>query len=202
MSGDRWWLRLRYGLVRFDGGRPDDYDTILSKLKQFVGDGKSPNFAKLLIDLAHGKNLTKDTLATEYRLTTINEGERERALDLFRRVFFLCLVREQGAWQSAVYIDGSDPYKAGLCVSFARALLLMRDGHLKLDDVFGNNAMYNPYTVKGMFKMWYSVLLRCKRIDDKFVEHNEGVQLTAEQAHKDLRAVYGGESDTDGEDYD
>ncbi|CAM4430883.1 MAG: hypothetical protein LEGION0398_MBIBDBAK_01348 [Legionellaceae bacterium] len=97
----------------------------------------------------------------------------------------------------------------------------MEKGYLSLVDVFKNNVLFGVYSKTEINNYPKKMADACEYIDDLYLEYlktkntheylsffkrnikeSHTLILTRKQAHEDLKYVYGGESDTDGEGYD
>ncbi|CAM4433941.1 MAG: hypothetical protein LEGION0398_MBIBDBAK_01363 [Legionellaceae bacterium] len=138
----------------------------------------------------------------------------------FNRACFLIMEKEQGQWHSSHSKEYSR-FQLGMSVSQARCLILLEAGCLTLEDAFKNNVLFGVYSKTDINNSPEKLASACEYIDTLYLEylkiqkHKEYLPffrkniealptlvLTRKQAHEDLKTVYGGESDTDGEGYD
>jgi len=151
-------------------------------------------------------------------LKSIYPSAQKNQVDAFNHICFLIMEKEQMQWQCA-----SQPeYCLGMAVAQARALLLIEQGHLCFKDAFKNEVFFGVYSQKELLKNPGKVEAACDHIEEMYtaylqakslkqylcffkknLENHDRLEpiLTREQAHQDLKAVYGGESDTDDEGY-
>ena len=143
----------------------------------------------------------------------------EKDVKHFNRICFLIMEKEQGQWHCAT----AEAFQLGMSVSQARCLILLEAGYLRLKDAFKNNVLFGVYSQTGIvtkpenvaascdyIDSFYMAYLQSKRAEDylPFFRNNIKIKdkltlvLTRKQAHEDLKYVYGGNSDTDGEGYD
>lgn len=149
-------------------------------------------------------------------LKTVCFDTNDSDVNKFNQICFLMMEREQGQWHSAT----SDSYQLGMAVSQARCLILIREGKIRFKDAFKKDAEFGVYSQTDIYNNPDKVKVACKRIDKLYMEHLQSINapeyeaflqkymtpptcvLTREQAHQDLKQVYGGDSDTDDEGYD
>lgn len=137
---------------------------------------------------------------SRYHIPVESDGRITRNMaDDLNRIFFLLTAKEQAQWQSSIFFKWSE-WDLGMAVTFARIVLLLKKGALTLRDVFGPDAPYALYCLKDMYRRNVSVRVVCKKVDRLYGEVF-GRPTTAEQAHQDLREVYGGSGESDSDDY-
>ncbi|XP_026271870.1 uncharacterized protein LOC113202035 [Frankliniella occidentalis] len=101
------------------------------------------------------------------------------------RIFYHILENEQSQWHSAAFFPGT--WKLGMTVSFARIILLFRDGDIS--SLFGEFRVYSYIGMKNHNK---DVQDSCKKIDEVFMEKQRELD-----AYQDLETVYGPVADSD-----
>ncbi|CAF0901806.1 unnamed protein product [Didymodactylos carnosus] len=128
------------------------------------------------------------------------------------------------AINNAVTNDNVDykDHELPLATVQARALQLMKNGYLKIEEVFSENAPYGVFTGKEIGKNMDNLREKIIRINDlyhkaileqrssnrfPYIElwktHSSVKTLaTRKELHRELRETFGGESDTDGEGYE
>ena len=174
---------------------------------------QQPESEKQLADymIRFGQNHKSITLP---ELQALYPGAQAADVDQFNQICFLLLSKEQAQWMSAV----EERYQLGMSVAQARCLLMIQAGYLSFEDAFITKAMFGVYSQVGILKAPQYVADACQKIENLYQEFlkaqhpqdflpffkkfsSEDMVLTREQAHKDLKAVYGGDTDTDGDDY-
>ena len=133
-------------------------------------------------------------------------------LTIFNRICFLMIYKEAPQWHSAYLYP---QYKIGMAVAQSYGLQLISHGLLSFKEFFNQCfGVYSQKNIVGKIKsvadscgnifMLFQSLLICKNLKITIKEKQEPgepLQLNAEHAHQALIAVYGGESESDGEDY-
>lgn len=139
----------------------------------------------------------------------------KKDVDHFNGICFLIIEKEQGQWHSAT----DKRFHLGMSVSQARCLILIEAGFIGFKEAFKNNTLFGIYSQTGIVDNPSEVTKSCQRIDTLYMSYlqNKHVKdhfaflkkhidntaptcvLTRKQAHWDLKEVYGGDSDTDGE---
>ncbi|KAE8747143.1 hypothetical protein FOCC_FOCC006141 [Frankliniella occidentalis] len=122
--------------------------------------------------------------AHSHSLAGAPELGKEKIDKLFK-ICFLIMEKEQAQWQASCFIR--TPWQLGMAVSFARLVILFRDGVVQLDDMFGETGVYRVYSTKKILVNYDDVRERCAAIDKKYSEHM-GSEV---DARKDLVTVYG-----------
>lgn len=171
---------------------------------------KEKQIAQLFI--VYGKKQQSVTLEA---LQAIKSDVTQKDVEQFNRVCILILAKEQTQWLSA----NKSNYK-GLTVSQARCILLMTEGLLRFEDAFKNDGVFSIYSNRGLLYNPNTLAQACQRVDDLFIqflqikhplEHSNVMKqaiasrqkltiiATRKQARADLKAVYGGDSDSDNE---
>lgn len=100
-------------------------------------------------------------------------------------IFYHILENEQSQWHSAAFFPGT--WKLGMTVSFARIILLFRDGDISC--LFGE---FPIYSYKSMKDNNEKVRGSCKKIDEVFMAKREELN-----AYQDLETIYGQVPDSD-----
>lgn len=132
----------------------------------------------------------------------------------FNRICFLIMEKEQSQWHSA----NDNKFQLGMCVAQARCLIMIRAGFISFKEAFKNNVLFGVYSQTGIIDNPGDVKASCKHIDNLYMSYLENINasehfeflkknieknhkparvLTREQAHLDMKEVYGGESDTE-----
>ncbi|XP_026288630.1 uncharacterized protein LOC113213709 [Frankliniella occidentalis] len=132
--------------------------------------------------------------AKSHSLAGAPELSDEQRDKLFK-ICFLIMEKEQAQWQSSFF--SRFVWQLGMSVSFARLIILFREGKITLHDVFNRYGIYgNHPKIKGkrntMLESNDCVRARCDAIDQKYAWHMRR-PLTKEDAEADLREVYGDE---------
>lgn len=151
-------------------------------------------------------------------LQAMNASATIDDVNKFKRLCFLMLDKEQGQWLSAP----DKKYHLGLSVSQARCLILLKEGVIRFKNVFSSNPSLGVYSCPSLLSDAGrdALLAACQRIDDLYLtylqkskycgdyaaflnkyENQPGRKCILRTAHQDLKTVYGGDSDTDGEGY-
>ncbi|MCX7121953.1 MAG: hypothetical protein NTZ67_09345 [Gammaproteobacteria bacterium] len=157
------------------------------------------------------QSVSLNELKSVYLSATIADADK------FNQFCFLIIDKEQSQWLSAK----NKIYQIGMSVSQARCLILLREGIINFKDAFVNNPIFGVYSHKALEKHINIVIDACRRIDALYItylQHQHPIDhfsfikknihrpktavLTREQAHQDMKTVYGGDSDTDGTEYD
>ena len=202
-----------------DSFLPDlkEYDTLCRFLIRLIDD--KPDNEKILADfmIQYGQ---KHKTITVGELQSLYAEADQTHVDYFNQICFLIMEKEQSQWHSATEIH----FQLGMSVAQARSLILIKEGKLTFREVFTNNAIFGVYSQTGILNDVSKVALSCKYIDALYMQHLQSEKsedhikffkkhiknhlgrptavLTREQAHLDMKQVYGGDSDTDGEGYD
>jgi hypothetical protein len=205
--------RNRFNLYILDLGTYEAlYRTLILKLTS--GDAeKEKQLAAFMI--RYGKlhqGISLEELLAMNTSSTIDDVKK------FNRLCFLMLDKEQGQWLSAP----DKKYHLGLSVSQARCLILLKEGMICFKDVFSKNPPMGVYSSSNLIsdEGRNAVVAACQRIDDLYLTYLQKnkystdyaafIKKYADQparkcllrtAHQDLKTVYGGDSDTDGEGY-
>lgn len=144
----------------------------------------------------------------------------ENDINQFHNICFLVLAKEQSQWHSAKH----EKWQIGMTVAQARCLIMVKEGYISFKEVFKNAALFSVYSHTGLTGDGIEeVAESCKHIDELYTaylqtknskdyllffkkhikkDYKPPYILTRKQAHEDLKSVYGGDSDTDGEGYD
>lgn len=168
---------------------------------------KEKKLARFLI--RYGKTHQPVTLE---ELQTVNQSAELADVKKFNQICFLVMEKEQSQWHCAV--DSS--YQLGMAVAQARALIMVEARFISFEEIFEKNSLFGVYSKTGILKKPKEVEDSCRRIDEmylaflqnknlrkhfsfhkKHLDNPKTYVLTREQAHNDLKEVYGGESDTD-----
>lgn len=173
---------------------------------------KGKKLARLLIN--YGRKQGSVLLAN---LKEIYPEADDTHCERFNKLCALVMAKEQVQWLSA-----TNPTFCGLAVIHARCLLLIEKGYLTLEEVFKNNGLFSVYANTNIINDTEKLLTACERIDMLYIEHLKTLHMqdhcrmfraglkndekiaaveTKKQAHEDLRAVYGGTDESDGEGY-
>ncbi|XP_052121225.1 uncharacterized protein LOC113213763 isoform X1 [Frankliniella occidentalis] len=104
--------------------------------------------------------------------------------------------KNQAMWQGCFFKQGpkggkGKVWRLGMSVSFARLIILFREGVIKLNDVFFKYGIYGNHDGILMIKSNKAVTSRCDAIDEEYRKY-KGRPLTLQDAKDDLRIVYGG----------
>lgn len=208
--GDTFILRAEFDNC---GSYNDFYQNLIVKLTHNEVE-KEKQLALLMI--RYGK--THESVSLE-ELRAVNVSATSDYIDKFNRLCFLMLDKEQSQWLSA----NTKKYQLGLSVYQARCLILVKEGFICFKDILQKNPQLGIYSNSGLMteEGRSAVLAACQRIDALYLaylqrkhapDHNAFIAshsdhllrtcvLTREQAHRDLKEVYGGDSDTDDEGY-
>ncbi len=205
--------RLGDSYLRQFGSYSNDIYPFLNKLCNQDLD-KEKQLATWMI--RYGKNHESVSIA---ELQTIYPKATQAHVNSFNHICFLIMEKEQMQWHSAVEPE----YLLGMTVAQARALILIKEGYLSLKEVFKNEVFFGVYSQKELLDHPERVKDACEHIEEMYTAYlktkyasqyltffkgtlKEGgtpeCVLTREQAHQDLKAVYGGESDTENEGYE
>jgi len=143
----------------------------------------------------------------------------ETHVNTFNQIAFLIMEKEQAQWHSAT----EKKYQLGMSVAQARALMMLEAGFLTFEEVFKNDVLFGVYSQTGIINSPQKVADACKNIEELYTSfiliqcQNDAMRffksqitaqekrsfvLTRKQAHADLKYVYGGDTDSDGEGYD
>lgn len=159
-----------------------------------------------------GNSMTLDELKHLYTNAT------EDDLLMIHRIFYHCFVKEP----SRFFLAKENNHQLPLVSANARALQLLVRGHLKMCDVFSQDAPYGVFTAKEIGSNIDALKTKIDIINKKyekqllntysahadnyftFMHHHPQSKVipTRQQFRKELQEVYGGESDSDGEGYD
>ena len=205
--------RNRFNLYILNLGTYDAlYRTLILKLTNGEAE-KEKQLAVFMI--RYGKlhqGISLEELQAMNPLSTIDDVKK------FNRLCFLMLDKEQGQWLSAP----DKKYHLGLSVSQARCLILLKEGMICFKDVLSKNPPMGVYSSSNLIsdEGRDAVVAACQRIDDLYLTYLQKNKYSADYAafitkyanqpsrkcilktaHQDLQAVYGGDSDTDGEGY-
>lgn len=211
--GDPKRSRLGTSKVERIGKYTKDITVFLNKLAKNVAENEK-KLASWMI--RYGKKHQPITLQ---ELQTMYEHATEEDVNKFNRICFLILEKEQSQWHSA----NKEIYQLGMSVSQARCLIMIEAGFLRFGEAFNNDFLFGVYSQTDMINNYLKVDEACRRIDKLYVFYLQNKKsqdhvkflkkhidnddericiLTRKQAHEDLKAVYGGDSDTDDEGYD
>lgn len=205
--------RNRFNLYILDLGTYKElYRTLILKLANNDVE-KEKQLAEFMI--RYGKKHQGVSLE---ELLTMNTSSTIDDVKKFNRLCFLMLDKEQGQWLSAP----DEKYHLGLSVSQARCLILLKLGIIRFKDVFLKNPLMGVYSNSYLIcdEGRDAVVAACQRIDDLYLTYLQKNKYSADYAafikkyegqpsrtcilrtaHQDLKAVYGGDSDSDGEGY-
>lgn len=200
----------------FNAGTYADIFRQLSQITQGKQD-RERQLAKLMI--AFTKTLAPVTPSILRDVFEVNKNEAEEQANSLNIVLYLILIKETTQWLSATEED----CQLAFTVSMARALILLREGYLRLEELFSPNAQYGIFVLTGLYSMMKKhVRPRINAIDRMYNEYIIDASEEArrrrircsrhpaqfffvasrQQMRRDLQEVYGGDSDTDGEGYD
>lgn len=156
------------------------------------------------------------------KLKAVYNDAEKYDVDRFNQICFMIMEKEQAQWLSAT----DKAYQLGITVAQARCIIMIRDGFISFKEAFESDesqALFSIYSHKNIIDYPSCVEKSCKYIDDLYLKYlqtqhvgdhmhffkkhiEEKVPpvcvLTREQAHRDLKEVYGGGSDTDDDGYD
>lgn len=196
------------------------YNAIYNFFKKLTNQEKEKEkkLAGLMIEYAKShKSITLDELRKIYKDASADDT------NCLNRCCFLIMEKEQVQWYSATYLNRKELH-LGMSVAQARCLIMIREGFLSFEETFKNNVPFGVYSHTSILADVKKVEESCKKIEDLYkvyLQSNKHVEdhmkfskkcitkktnnltcvLTREQAHEDLKEVYGGGSDTSGEEY-
>lgn len=158
--------------------------------------------------------------------SNLEEWVLNRNVHQFNKICFLISAKEQVQWLSATDAQ----YQLGMIVAQARCFIMLEAGFISLKEAFATGALFGVYTAKNLIKDSRSLARPCEAINalyltylqsknnadymrffkkvlvecdkEKSTQKSRTLVLTRKQAHEDLKYVYGGDSDTDGEGYE
>jgi len=195
-------------------GTYDDY--VYSTLKKLSEDNRNKEQQLATFMIRYGNHHTPVKLK---ELETIYNSATENDVNDFHEICFLVMEKEQAQWLSSTEED----IQLGLSVAQARCAIMIKEGFLSFEDAFINKAEFGIYSRKRLYLNRRSVRKYCKHVDELYLTylqsknpliHNTFFKetiitgksldrvLTREQAHQDLKEVYGGDSDTESDGYD
>ncbi|MHA7840332.1 MAG: hypothetical protein ACX932_00470 [Gammaproteobacteria bacterium] len=167
--------------------------------------------------LRYAKNGTPVTL-NELRELKITASQKQ--LNDLHHIFYHCFVKEVVRWMNPLDTANELPF----AIAQARAIKLIAEGHLSLQDVFKQNVPYGIFNgtynginirpverkIKAINKLYFKKILQYHDKDDttdkveQFREQQSQAPViaTRSQLHNELSAFYGGGDDTDDEGYD
>ncbi|KAN0000498.1 hypothetical protein ACTFIZ_000935 [Dictyostelium cf. discoideum] len=192
-------------------------DDVYGFFRKLTGgnEDKEKKIAEWMID--YGKTYQAFSLE---KLKEIYHNAQIVDVNKFNTVCFLIMGKEQSQWLSAI----KQKNQIGMSISLARSLIMIKEGFLKLEDAFKNNAFLSIYSYKGIERGINNIIQSCSHIDALYMEYLKAKNtenrtdymqffrsqlkkprtavLTREQAHQDLLACYGGEDESDGDIYE
>lgn len=179
---------------------------------------KASKLARYMI--RYSKNHTPVTLA---ELQQIYARANNDDVHKFHRICFLILEKEQAQWHSAT----EKKFRHGMALAQARCLCLIEAGYMHFDEAFKRNddnsaPVFGIYSGTNLYGHASQMQKACEYIDKLYSHYlnqqnhkayleffkanikKDGVDtvLTRRQGHRDMLAVYGGDSDTDSEGYE
>lgn len=147
-------------------------------------------------------------------LKELNAGLTQDDVHKFNQICFLIMEKEQAQWHSA---DRED-FQIGMSVAFARCLTMIEAGFIRFEQAFNQSELFSVYSHTGLANSLGRVAESCAYIESLyqeylkqehradhlsfFAKHPRGdrdLALSRKRAHRDAQAVYGGETDTDGD---
>lgn len=140
--------------------------------------------------------------ATLAALRIINPVVTEEYVNMLNRIMYHCFVKEIAARHLQKYIG----YQLPLAIAQIRALQLIIDGRLSLQDVFAPDAPYGVFTGTEIYKHIEKLQTKIMAINKLYDTHNAASYgkffSTKEDWHQELQRGFGAKSDSDGDDYD
>jgi hypothetical protein len=138
----------------------------------------------------------------------------------FNEICFLILEKEQAQWHPTTL----ESCRWGASIAQARCLIMIEAGFISFSEAFKNKVLFGVYSEKDLIGNSSQVTEVCKNIEELYIEYLQYKDtnpdrvrlfktnitqtsvaqqaLTRKQAREDMRYIYGGESDTDGDGYD
>jgi hypothetical protein len=155
---------------------------------------------------------------TQERLQEIKPEGDVADVDNLNRIFYHCFIKETSSWM----LPHDDKHKLPLALPQARVLKLIVAGYLSIREVFAKDAPYGIFTGTDIGRNIDELQEKIIRInvlyDKAILEYDEGYRAqhiqffkdhptakllpTYDCLHGELKEIYGGDSDTDGEGYE
>jgi len=196
------------------------YNNIITVLNKITGSNAETanvqnerKLAELMLKFSHdGKPVNLQ------QLQEINEEAMEVDVNNLNRVFYHCFVKEIARWM----LPKDKSHELPLATAQSRALQLIKNGHLTIKEVFSQHAAYGVFTGQNIgndmaelrekivrINMLYNKAILEQRPNNFlpyiqfWKEHNSANTLPSrKELRHELQETFGGESDTDGEDYE
>ncbi len=192
------------------GGGSANYDKIIQIINNITQKIKTVevDVARFMLEFVH--NGTPVTLAS---LQTIKQKATQQDVNNLNTIFYHCFIKEVARWM----IPMEKSHNLPLATAQARALQLIINGKLRMEDVFAKNARYGVYTGENIGADLLALTQKIKDINDKYEndilsqlplyqsfkqQNPKGAVVSSRKALRaELQKTFGGETDTDGEGY-
>lgn len=139
-------------------------------------------------------------------LRRLGLGLDDTQYELLLKICYLTSVKEMTRrMHTGLRSDGSEVRKLPFAMIHARALILIREGHLRMTQVFSQDADYgiaSGYNITG--SNIGSTLQKARNINRMYHDKIEKISRNSwpKQYRQELQSMYGGECDSDGEGYE
>ncbi len=187
-------------------------------MRKFAYEGQpiSDEDVKLLLAVDSSSTSSNEDSNDNESISFSPEQIHHKAVFL-NQVCYLAFIKEPSEW-----FESSDAKRGFEWLTVqARAMRLLCEGYLRMNDFFDKNAPYGVFTgiqLINSAKETQEKIMNIHRLYEKWLERHEDaasmaffkkynhpdsqVIATRQQHRKELQYLYGGESDTDGEGYD
>ena len=166
--------------------------------------------------LAFCKKGVPISLSALKKISPTNVDFSEDDVTEINRIFYHCFVKEIASWM----LPQDKDHKLPLAIIQARALKLIIAGYLTLEEVFSSNAPYGIFTgsnigrwdgqeeliekIDKINSLYHKAILERSDGYIQFFKAKPQAQITAtyENLHQELLNTFGGQDDSDGEEYE
>lgn len=148
------------------------------------------------------------------QLKKINSKATSNDVTQMNKLFYHVFVKEVARWSFPLQNQTQAPF----ALANLRAVKLIADGHLKITDVFKQNAPFGVFAGKKIKENFSTLIEKIKKINilycEKYIQPNpkrhdkreSGEQIyylsKRSELHSELQEFCGGENDSDGDGYD
>lgn len=162
--------------------------------------------ARLLLSMSKTGNSVTTVDLQNIGITVFSTKKlNDQYLKYLHRLSYLISVKEvTRRMHQGVRSDGKDVPELPFAVAYYRALKLVAEGHLRMQDIFAANAAYGLPTdvnIMATDRKIGETYNKLTKLNQKYEEHFPHERISTEQFHQELLLAYGGEADTSGEEY-